>query len=148
MRDDPNTDAILLVSKPPSARVAKDVVGLAGGTPLVAALVGGLRDGDADRTEPFSEQGHALLEDAELPGEVRRELDREAEARRQLEQLGTAEATADLRAFAECQAKRKIIAHFKRIAARRTNGSLVWSSAVGDRESSLKLGRMLGCSCG
>ena len=40
MRDDPNTDAILLVSKPPSARVAKDVVGMAGGTPLVAALVG------------------------------------------------------------------------------------------------------------
>lgn len=40
MRDDPGTDAILLVSKPPSARVAKDVVGLAGGTPLVAALVG------------------------------------------------------------------------------------------------------------
>jgi FdrA protein len=40
MRDDPSTDAILLVSKPPSARVAKDVVGMAGGTPLVAALVG------------------------------------------------------------------------------------------------------------
>ena len=40
MRDDPNTDAILLVSKPPSPRVARDVVGMAGGTPLVAALVG------------------------------------------------------------------------------------------------------------
>jgi FdrA protein len=40
MREDPGTDAILLVSKPPSARVAKDVVGMAGGTPLVAALVG------------------------------------------------------------------------------------------------------------
>lgn len=39
----------------------------------------------------------------------------ETEARRQLEQLGTAAATADLRAFAECEAKRKIIAHFKRI---------------------------------
>jgi FdrA protein len=40
MREDPGTDAILLVSKPPSARVAKDVVGMAGGTPLIAALVG------------------------------------------------------------------------------------------------------------
>lgn len=40
MRDDPSTDAILLVSKPPSARVAKDVVGMAGNTPLVAALIG------------------------------------------------------------------------------------------------------------
>lgn len=40
MHADPGTDAILLVSKPPSARVARDVVGLAGGTPLVAALVG------------------------------------------------------------------------------------------------------------
>jgi FdrA protein len=40
MRDDPSTDAILLVSKPPSARVAKDVVGTAGTTPLIAALVG------------------------------------------------------------------------------------------------------------
>jgi hypothetical protein len=39
----------------------------------------------------------------------------ETEARRQLEQLGTAAATADLRAFAECEAKRKIIAHFNRI---------------------------------
>lgn len=40
MRDDPATDAILLVSKPPSARVAKAVVDLAGDTPLVASLVG------------------------------------------------------------------------------------------------------------
>lgn len=40
MREDPGTDAILLVSKPPSARVAKDVVGMAGATPLIAALVG------------------------------------------------------------------------------------------------------------
>ena len=40
MHADPGTDAILLVSKPPSARVAKDVVGMAAGTPLVAALVG------------------------------------------------------------------------------------------------------------
>ncbi len=38
--DDPATDAILLVSKPPSARVAKAVLGLAGDTPLVASLVG------------------------------------------------------------------------------------------------------------
>jgi FdrA protein len=40
LRDDPATDAILLVSKPPSARVAKAVLGLAGDTPLVASLVG------------------------------------------------------------------------------------------------------------
>lgn len=39
----------------------------------------------------------------------------ETEARRGLEQLGTAAATADLRAFAECKAKRKIIAHHHRI---------------------------------
>ncbi len=40
MRDDPGTDAILLVSKPPSERVARDVVELAGDTPMVASLVG------------------------------------------------------------------------------------------------------------
>jgi FdrA protein len=40
MHDDPGTDAILLVSKPPSERVARDVVGLAGAKPLVASLVG------------------------------------------------------------------------------------------------------------
>ena len=40
MADDPGTDAILLVSKPPSERVAREVVGLARGTPLVASLVG------------------------------------------------------------------------------------------------------------
>ena len=40
MRDDPDTDAILLVSKPPSARVARAVLTLAGDTPLVASLVG------------------------------------------------------------------------------------------------------------
>jgi FdrA protein len=40
LRDDPATDAILLVSKPPSARVAREVVGLAGGKPMVASLVG------------------------------------------------------------------------------------------------------------
>ena len=39
----------------------------------------------------------------------------EAEARRGLEQVGMAAATADLRAFAECEAKRKIIAHHERI---------------------------------
>src|SRR4029079_18531856 len=33
MRDDPTTDAILLVSKPPSERVAQEVVALAGDTP-------------------------------------------------------------------------------------------------------------------
>ena len=40
LRDDPGTDAILLVSKPPSADVAKAVVDLAGKTPMVASLVG------------------------------------------------------------------------------------------------------------
>ncbi len=40
MRDDPGTDAILLVSKPPSERVAREVVRLAGDTPMVASLVG------------------------------------------------------------------------------------------------------------
>ncbi len=40
MRDDPDTDAILLVSKPPSERVAREVVGLTGDTPMVASLVG------------------------------------------------------------------------------------------------------------
>ncbi len=42
LRDDPGTDAILLVSKPPSARVARAVVDVAraGDTPFVAAMVG------------------------------------------------------------------------------------------------------------
>jgi FdrA protein len=40
MRDDPDTEAILLVSKPPSERVAREVVGLAGDTRMVASLVG------------------------------------------------------------------------------------------------------------
>lgn len=40
LRDDPGTDAILLVSKPPSPRVAREVVALAGDTPMVAALIG------------------------------------------------------------------------------------------------------------
>jgi hypothetical protein len=39
----------------------------------------------------------------------------ETEARRELEQLAMTEAKADLRAFAECEAKRKIIAHHERI---------------------------------
>jgi FdrA protein len=37
---DPGTDAVLLVSKPPSAEVAAAVVAEAGGKPLVAALIG------------------------------------------------------------------------------------------------------------
>jgi FdrA protein len=37
---DPETDAVLLVSKPPSAEVAGAVVSEAGGKPLVAALIG------------------------------------------------------------------------------------------------------------
>jgi FdrA protein len=37
---DPATDAILLVSKPPDPEVARAVVAEAGGTPLIAALIG------------------------------------------------------------------------------------------------------------
>ena len=50
LRDDPGTDAILLVSKPPSERVARAVVEVAraGDTPLVAAMVG------LERTAPAS----------------------------------------------------------------------------------------------
>jgi FdrA protein len=42
LRDDPGTDSILLVSKPPSERVARAVVDVAraGATPFVAAMVG------------------------------------------------------------------------------------------------------------
>jgi FdrA protein len=38
--DDPSTDAILLVSKPPDADVARRVLGSCPGKPLVAALIG------------------------------------------------------------------------------------------------------------
>ena len=40
LADDPATDAILLVSKPPDPDVARGVVAEAGDTPLVAALIG------------------------------------------------------------------------------------------------------------
>ena len=40
LRDDPGTDVILLVSKPPSRQVARAVLEAAGPTPLVAALIG------------------------------------------------------------------------------------------------------------
>jgi FdrA protein len=40
LRNDRETDVILLVSKPPSERVARELVGVAGQTPLVASLVG------------------------------------------------------------------------------------------------------------
>ena len=40
MREDPGTEAILLVSKPPAERVAKEVVKLAGDTPMIASMVG------------------------------------------------------------------------------------------------------------
>lgn len=40
LRDDPDTDAILLVSKPPSPDVARTVLDAAGGMPMVAALIG------------------------------------------------------------------------------------------------------------
>jgi FdrA protein len=40
LRDDPGTDAILLVSKPPSPDVARAVLDTAGRMPMVAALIG------------------------------------------------------------------------------------------------------------
>ncbi len=40
LRDDPGTDAILLVSKPPSPEVARVVLEAAGPKPIVAALIG------------------------------------------------------------------------------------------------------------
>lgn len=40
LRDDPGTDVILFVSKPPAADVAATVLASAGDTPLVAALIG------------------------------------------------------------------------------------------------------------
>lgn len=40
LREDPGTDAILLVSKPPNRDVAAQVIAAAGDTPLVAALIG------------------------------------------------------------------------------------------------------------
>lgn len=40
VREDPATEAILLVSKPPAERVAREVVDLSAGTPMVASLVG------------------------------------------------------------------------------------------------------------
>jgi FdrA protein len=40
LRDDPDTEVILLVSKPPDASVAARVLATAGNTPLVAALIG------------------------------------------------------------------------------------------------------------
>src|SRR5262249_18400579 len=40
LRDDPGTDAILLVSKPPSPEVARAVLDTTGPTPVVAGLIG------------------------------------------------------------------------------------------------------------
>lgn len=40
LRDDPGTDAIVLVSKPPDPAVVREVAAHAGATPLVAALLG------------------------------------------------------------------------------------------------------------
>lgn len=40
LRDDPATDAVLLVSKPPDPNVARQVLGAAGNLPVVAALIG------------------------------------------------------------------------------------------------------------
>ncbi len=40
LRNDPQTEVILFVSKPPSERVAKEVMALADGSPMVAAFMG------------------------------------------------------------------------------------------------------------
>jgi FdrA protein len=40
LRDDPETDAVLLVSKPPARAVAQRVIAAAGDLPLVAAMIG------------------------------------------------------------------------------------------------------------
>lgn len=40
LRNDPQTEVILFVSKPPSERVAREVMDLAGGSPMVAAFMG------------------------------------------------------------------------------------------------------------
>ncbi len=40
LRNDPQTKVILFVSKPPSERVAREVMALAGGSPMVAAFMG------------------------------------------------------------------------------------------------------------
>ena len=40
MRDDPGTDVIVFVSKPPAPEVAADILASAGDTPIVAALIG------------------------------------------------------------------------------------------------------------
>jgi FdrA protein len=57
--EDPSTDAILLVSKPPDAAVARRVLASCPGKPLIAALIG------LDQTEPVSEgvQVAATLEE-------------------------------------------------------------------------------------
>jgi len=47
LRDDPATEVILLVSKPPAERVAQAVLAVADGFPFVAALVGGRPDSRA-----------------------------------------------------------------------------------------------------
>jgi FdrA protein len=47
LRDDPQTELILLVSKPPAPEIARRVLSLAGDTPVVAALVGLGHDIDA-----------------------------------------------------------------------------------------------------
>lgn len=53
LRDDPATDVIFLVSKPPAERVAHAVLTTAAGFPLVAALVGRAPDaGPIDALEP------------------------------------------------------------------------------------------------
>jgi FdrA protein len=55
LRDDPGTDVIVLVSKPPAAEVAERVLAAAGDTPTVAVLMG--------MGEGLTGFGHAVLAD-------------------------------------------------------------------------------------
>ncbi|MDQ1428649.1 MAG: FdrA protein [Acidimicrobiaceae bacterium] len=59
LRDDPGTDAILLVSKPPDPEVARQVTAVAGDKPLVAALIGLREPLEGITTAATLEQGVA-----------------------------------------------------------------------------------------
>jgi FdrA protein len=66
LRDDPATDVILLVSKPPSRSVADAVLAAAGETPIVAALIG-LPQGDASSLATLEAGALATLDRLGLP---------------------------------------------------------------------------------
>ena len=54
LREDPGTDAMLLVSKPPAPRVAREVVAAAGDATLVASLIGLSGDAGLPSSVPVS----------------------------------------------------------------------------------------------